>query len=63
MSLHFGWRTNTGLLCIAWNQGFTALHIGILPADWVWGWREGWWDGPIHEFGLGPLIYFAEMQP
>jgi hypothetical protein len=39
--------------------GNTAVHFWLdedmrYPA--VWGYKSSWYDGPVHEFGLGRLL-------
>lgn len=33
-----------------------ALHVFPNPEHRIWGMHEGWFDGPIKTFGLGPLF-------
>ena len=38
-----------------------SFHIfprkeGFLQKYWQWGYMQDWYDGPLHLFGLGPLL-------
>lgn len=43
-------------LGLCWNLHFLPKKR-ILRENHLWGYRLDWYDGPIHEFGLGPLFY------
>jgi len=34
----------------------TAIHIFLKKEFWYWGYSRDWYDGPLHQFGLGPLL-------
>jgi len=45
------------MVCLGW-RGFT-IHIGIRsPDERFRGYQEMWWDGPIHQWGLGRFGQF-----
>ena len=31
------------------------------PTHWTWGINKDWYDGPINDYGLGPLINFNTL--
>lgn len=45
----------TSDLTILW-RGF---WVCIGPREPIWGWREDWYDGPIHQLGAGHLVRFG----
>jgi hypothetical protein len=46
-------------LSIHW-RGFN-LHLLVEREYRVWGYKEGWHDGPLHDYGLGPVALFCYM--
>jgi len=40
------------LFGLCWNW-----HIFPEKKFRLWGYNESWYDGPIHDFGLGPLLF------
>jgi len=62
--VYFGWRENCGLVCL--DRWGWSLHLGVHPRDWQWGHADdGWYDGPILSWGLGPLallLYSAAAE-
>lgn len=42
--------------------GWWVLHLVVHPRFWVWGFSETRYDGPIYQFGIGPLLLFC-WQP
>jgi hypothetical protein len=34
----------------------TCIHFGVEKSHRQWGYKQDWYDGPIHSFGLGPLL-------
>ena len=61
--LTFGWKDGGLISLWRWKPtGAWILHI--LPDDdhRVWGKVDGWFDGPIKTYGLGPLFSFV-WQP
>lgn len=41
-----------------WNINF---HILVDKESRQWGYCDGWWNGPMHYFGLGPLLLIVIM--
>ena len=35
------------------------IHIFPYKKYQLWGYHLDWYDGPIHELGLGPLFYIC----
>jgi hypothetical protein len=34
-----------------------SVHVGVFRRwAWVWGYEEGWYDGPLPQVGAGPLF-------
>jgi hypothetical protein len=65
-SVGFGWGENAGLICF-WNSderkySTLAVHLLVRPSFWQLGRREGWYDGPIYSFGLGPFLLVTWME-
>lgn len=50
-----------GLICV--QVGPWALHLFVKKSCWVWGFEEDWYDGPLPNYGLGPLFLLAGMDP
>ncbi len=51
-----------GLICV--GCGPWALHIFVWKrSHWTWGFEDGWYDGPLPSYGLGPLFLLAGMYP
>lgn len=53
------WTDKAGLFTI--GIGNVALHILPKPrpryrGGWLWGYKQDWYDGPLHDFGVGPLL-------
>ena len=47
-----GWRT-------LWGDAFGrswGIHVGVMRVHRQWGYVADWYDGPLHSFGLGPLL-------
>lgn len=44
------------------SMGAWAVHVGVRRDHWVWGAdTTGWYDGPIHHYGLGPFLLVCWM--
>ena len=51
-----------GLLSIEFEPW--TLHIFPMKRKfWEWGYREGWYDGPIPTWGFGPLFLLICFWP
>lgn len=50
-----------GLVCV--HCGPWSLHLFVKPKYWTWGREEEWYDGPLPEYGLGPLFKLAGWHP
>lgn len=59
--LHWGWRRNAGLLCIAGRSWY--LHLAIQPRHWVWGKETEPYDCLCDYWGAGPLFLFVYNLP
>ena len=62
MCIHFGWKRTAGLICFSWGTKRGAsysLHFIVSPRHWVWGKQQSWYDGPIYEYGIGPLFLLS----
>ncbi|MDP2683549.1 MAG: hypothetical protein Q8P20_00680 [bacterium] len=64
LNISFGLQDNVGLICL-WTDGYNPLHDQpwyalhlFIPhkRDWRCGINEYWLDGPVKEWGLGPLF-------
>lgn len=52
------WYLHFDLFGLCWN-------IHILPKEksyQFWGYLLDWYDGPIHSFGIGPLLYICTHE-
>ena len=57
----WSWSTrwkNAGLLtvsygCARWEY---SVHVGVMSSECSYGYACDWCDGPLHEFGFGPLF-------
>jgi hypothetical protein len=47
-----GWLT-VGRGCARWEY---SVHLLPRRSEWRWGYKCNWFDGPLREFGLGPLL-------
>lgn len=47
-------RRGAGRVCTLW---FDTLAVHVWPQDWFLGYESGWHDGPLHSFGLGPVLF------
>ena len=46
------------LFGLCWN-----VHLLVVDRRFrFWGYRLDWYDGPIHTFGLGPLLYICTHE-
>ena len=58
-----------GLICFTWELkvGYLTVHLLMRPTFWknsTWIYKEDWYDGPIHTFGIGPLIQiYRDYEP
>ncbi len=50
-----------GLVCL--TCGPWSLHLLVRKRHWSWGYTKGWWDGPMPEYGLGPLFKLVGWHP
>lgn len=50
-----------GLISFEW--GPWCLHMFPKRRFWTWGYVDGWYDGPLPEWGLGPLFLFVGCWP
>ena len=41
---------------------YVSVHLLPRKRYRSWGYREDWYDGPLPEFGLGPLLLVCWME-
>ena len=59
----FGWKAHAGLIwfCFVAFRWEWNVHIFVKRSHWIWGHEEDWYDGPLPQWGLGPLFLVAAM--
>ena len=60
IDIYFGWKHNAGLIVL--TKGMTSLHLAVHPKYWLFGYKQDWYDGPIHNYGFGPLFLFNYLE-
>lgn len=33
------------------------ISFELNPREWIFGLQKDWYDGPLYQFGLGPIIF------
>jgi len=56
MSVYFN---VAGAVCVCWRSW--ALHLFVGRNHWTWGHEEDWYDGPIDNWGFGPLFLLVRV--
>jgi len=59
-SIHFGWKHNAGLVCVA--AGPWSVHVGVRRDHWTWGRLDDWYDGELLLLGAGPAILLTYCE-
>ena len=61
----FGWE-HAGLISVWKDSESTSDHwvLHLFPSKqfWVWGRQDNYYDGPIIEYGCGPLFMFGYLK-